>query len=555
MPVLALVGLVAVLTQDAPYPPPGLVPIPGGTTRVGIALDVLGRMLAEEPTTRPFAGALAAGTPQHDVEVDAFLVQPTEVTCEQYAAYLLATGERAPEPWCESAIRTASEEHARTQSALRDEALKHGLDVPETDPFDAHAWWLAHGHGAGFELAPRDRARPVVAVDWDEARAYARWAGLRLATEAEHARALRGDSERTWTWGEDARPERYAATSETSNDGAPRLVASFPESGGKYGVYDLVGNVWEWTTDAYVAFPGFTPREWTFGSGAARQRVTALAAFDPLQRVAVGGSFQMSLSLCRSGVRRGLTRDQRAAALGFRCTAYARPGVDVAHRLNDHELSLERRPRGAPPLVSADPERTLALDGWSVARTEPIEGWTPPPGYAVIEDYACVAFAPAALVPVRDPQTLDRDSYEVAPIVIGYLHTTLGLVEPELPAGTYAVAWRAKGLRKLGGDGPRPPGAPLEETLGFDVEKDHAIFYDLDGRPLVALPASIAWSVERAGVARFVASTDTGPIDPSRRSARFEAYAQSATSKRGPLLTFDVTMRAPRSAIVWRAGS
>lgn len=552
---LALLGCLAIGAQNAPPPPPGLVPIPGGTTRVGISMPALERMLDEEPETRPFAGALVGGTPAHDVAVEPFWIQPTEVTCEQYAAYLIATGERAPEPWCESAIRAASEEHARVQAARAEEAALHGLTPPEVETFDAHAWWLAHGRGAVFELAPADRPRPVVAVGWDEARDYARWAGLRLATEAEHARAARGDSERTWPWGEDARPELYAATAEVANDGAPRPVASFPAAGGKFGVFDLAGNVWEWTSDAYVAFPGYAPREWSFGSGAARIRVTAIAAFDAAQRVAVGGSFQMPLTLCRSGVRRGLVRDQRAAAVGFRCAANARPGFDVGVTLNENELAPAQRPKGAPPLTPADPKRTLALDGWSTVQPESFAGWSPPPSYAVITAYACVAFAPAEVVPVRDPQTLDRDSLEIAPIVIGYLHTTLALMEPELSPGTYIVGWRPKGLRKLGGNGARPEGAPLEEVLKLDVERSHAILFDLDGRPVTAIPASIAWSVEREGRASFVDGPATGDVPSNRRRVRFEAYAPSATSKRGPVLTLDLSVVMPRESIAWRAGA
>ncbi|MCY2960571.1 MAG: formylglycine-generating enzyme family protein [Planctomycetota bacterium] len=550
--ILGLVGFAPVSAQNPPTAPPGLVPVPGGTTRVGISMPALERMLSEQPETRPFAGALVGGTPAHDVAVEPFWIQPTEVTCEQYATYLLATGERAPEPWCESAIRAASEEHARVQAARSEEAARHGLTPPTPETFDPHVWWLEHGHGAGFELSPADRARPVVAVSWDEARAYARWAGLRLATEAEHARAARGDFERTWAWGEDARPERYAATSEVANDGAPRLVASFPEGGGRFGVFDLAGNVWEWTSDAYVAFPGYAPREWSFGSGAARIRVTAIAAFDPAQRVAVGGSFQMPLTLCRTGVRRGLLRDQRAAAVGFRCAADARPGLDMARTLNEDELAPEQRPKGAAPLARCDPRRTLAIDGWRTLPPEPLEGWTPPSGYAVIAAYECVAFAPVEVVPVRDPQTLDRDSLEIAPIVIGYLHTTLPLAEPELTPGTYIVAWRPKGLRKLGGEGARPEGAPLEEVLRIDIEKSHAIVFDLDGRPVTAIPATMTWSVEREGRAWFVDAPETGAVGSNRRRVRFEAYAPSATSKRGPVLTLDLTVLMPREDVAWR---
>jgi len=538
--------------QSTPGHPPGVLAIPGGTTRVGIAMPALERMLAEEPATRIYAGALVGGTPAHDVDVETFWMQPTEVTCEQYAAYLLATGERAPEPWCESAIRAASEDHARREALRIEESTRNALTPPEVESFDAHAWWLVHGANAAFELSPADRARPVVSVSWDEARAYSRWAGLRLATEAEHSRAARGDSERTWPWGEDTRADRYAATSELANDGAPRHVASFREGGGKFDVFDLAGNVWEWTSDSYVAFPGYAPREWSYGFGSSRARVTGIAAFDPAQRVAVGGSFQMPLTLCRSGIRRGLLREQRAAAIGFRCAASARPGADVARHMNEGELASENRAKGSAPLARADGRRTLLLDGWRTIPSEAEAGWVPPAGYTVIAGYACIAFAPVEVVPVRDPQTLDRDSLEIAPIGIGYLHTTMPLAEPELLAGTYLVAWRPKGVRKMGGEGARPTGAPLEEVLRLDIERDHAIVYHLDGKPLAAIPATIQWSVEREGRASFVDAVATGEVEASRRRVRFEAYAPSATSKRGPVLTLEVSALDPGVGVEWR---
>lgn len=538
--------------RSSQTPPPGLVAIPGGATRVGIAMPALERMLAEEPATRVYAGALVGGTPAHDVDVEPFWMQPTEVTCEQYAAYLLATGERAPEPWCEAAIRAASEDYSRRDAARIEEATRNALTPPEVEVFDAHAWWLANGAHAAFELAPENRARPVVAVSWDEARAYARWAGLRLATEAEHARAARGDSERTWPWGEDTRADRFASTSEVANDGAPRPVASFPEGGGKFGVFDLAGNAWEWTNDRYLAFPGYAPREWAYGFGTGRARVTGIAAFDPAQRVAVGGSFQMPLTLCRAGIRRGLVREQRAAAIGFRCAASTRPGADVARHMNEAELAPENRAKGAAPLALADGRHTLVLDGWRTIPSEAGDGWVPPADYTVIAAYACIAFAPVEVVPVRDPQTLDRDSLEIAPIGIGYLHTTMPLSQPQLAPGTYLVAWRPKGLRKLGGEGARPTGAPLEEVLSLDIERDHAIVYHLDGRPLAAIPATIQWSAEREGRASFVEAPATGDVDTNGRRVRFEAYATSATSKRGPVLSLEVVALDPGVGIEWR---
>ena len=329
-------------------------------------------------------------------------------------------------------------------------------------------------------------------------------------------------------------------------------MASFPEGGGKHGVFDLAGNAWEWTADRYVAFPGYAPRDWTYGSGAARVRVTGIAAFDPEQRVAVGGSFPMPLTLCRTGVRRGLSPGERPAAVGFRCVASTLRGADAARALNDDELAPENRARGAAPLPRADVRRTLALEGWRTVPTETPAGWTAPPAYAVIAEHARVAFAPVEVVPVRDPQTLDRDSLEIGPVRLGYLHSTQAFLRPELPAGTYVVAWRAKGLRRFGPNDARPQGAPIEETLALDVERDHAIVLDLDGRALAAIPATIGWSAERDGRTELADALVTGEEPATRMRVRFAAYVQSATTKRGPVLTFECEVRAPADTLAWR---
>jgi hypothetical protein len=107
-------------------------------------------------------------------------------------------------------------------------------------------------------------------------------------------------------------------------------------------------------------------------------------------------------------------------------------------------------------------------------------------------------------------------------------------------------------LRKLGTEGARQEGAPLEELLKLDVEQDHAIVFDIDGHPLAAIPATIGWSSDREGSVTFLDEVETGPEPSARRRVHFETYGPSATAKRGPVLTFDVAVRVPDATIVWR---
>jgi iron(II)-dependent oxidoreductase len=99
-------------------------------------------------------------------------------------------------------------------------------------------------------------------VTWQQADAYARWKGRRLPTEAEYHRAAFGNpagGERTFPWGEETPDDdvRRGVFDFASYDPAP--VGSCPAGASAWGVHDLIGNGWEWTSTIFTGFPGFEP--------------------------------------------------------------------------------------------------------------------------------------------------------------------------------------------------------------------------------------------------------------------------------------------------------
>ncbi|MDQ6801939.1 MAG: SUMF1/EgtB/PvdO family nonheme iron enzyme [Acidobacteriota bacterium] len=159
--------------------------------------------------------------PAHRVEVPAFEIDRHNVTNGEYLDYMRATGAEPPHFW-----------------ARRD------------------GQWCWRGM---FELRPLPVDAPVYATH-DEAEAFARWRGKRLPTEAEYHRAAFGTpsgAERLYPWGDQAPDATRGNFNFTNWDPVP--VGSHPAGASAWGVHDLVGNGWEWTSTIFDGFKGFRP--------------------------------------------------------------------------------------------------------------------------------------------------------------------------------------------------------------------------------------------------------------------------------------------------------
>ena len=307
--------------------PRGMVWIPGGEFSMGS--DVAGDSLCALP------GLTQDAQPIHRVRVDGFWMDATEVTNAQYAEFVAATG------YVTIAERTPTKEEFPTAP---EENLVAGSTVftPTVGPVplnNMYAWWRyqqgaswRHPQGPSSDIAGRDNY-PVVQIAYDDARAYAEWAGKRLPTEAEFEFAARGGlAGQLYPWGNELRPggrvmantyQGQFPVKDEGQDGYAGIapVAQFPPNG--YGLYDVSGNVWEWVSDWYRpdSYAADT------SSGVAVNPHGPDSPFDPSEpqerkRVHRGGSFLCSDQYCTRylvGTRGKGEVSTGANHLGFRC--------------------------------------------------------------------------------------------------------------------------------------------------------------------------------------------------------------------------------------------
>jgi len=305
--------------------PEGMVFIPGGTFSMGT--DRAWETLCDMP------GSTADATPIHAVHVDPFWMDEHEVTNKEFAAFVKATGyitvaEQKPTP----------EEFpgAPAESLVPGSVIFRPTSQPV--PLDNHYQWWAYEPGASWRHpeGPGSEAEdnmPVVHVAWEDAQAYARWAGKRLPSEAEWEFAARGGlTGMLYAWGDQLTVKgKYMCNSyqgkfpvsDTGEDGFIRAapIRSYPANG--YGLYDMAGNVWEWCADWY----DFNYYQ-TFQAGQiANNPVGPSQSFDPaepgvMKKVHRGGSYLCTDQYCArymNGTRGKGDWRTGTNHLGFRC--------------------------------------------------------------------------------------------------------------------------------------------------------------------------------------------------------------------------------------------
>ncbi len=316
--------------------PPGMVWIEGGEFKMG----------STDPLARPDE------SPVHRVRVDGFWIDEAEVTNAQFAQFVKATNyktvaERAVD-WEELKKQLPAGTPKPDEKMLLPGSL---VFTPPDHPVDLRAydqWWAwttganwQHPQGPASTIEGKDNY-PVVHIAYEDALAYAKWAGKQLPTEAQWEFAARGGLDHTVNvWGNEPVDAKRCNTwqghfpdKNTEEDGFARAapVKSFPPNG--YGLYDMAGNVWEWCSDLYR--PDTYARRMLEMDQAGKKgpdRVAvnptgATRSYDPRNpnspesRVHRGGSFLCNDSYCasyRPSARMACPPDTGLQHLGMRC--------------------------------------------------------------------------------------------------------------------------------------------------------------------------------------------------------------------------------------------
>jgi formylglycine-generating enzyme required for sulfatase activity len=262
--------------------------------------------------------------PVREVPVDGFWIDRHPVTVAEFRRFVKATGHVT---WAEQAPKAADYPDADPELLVPGSLVFSKTSGP-VDLTDFTNWWTwtpgadwRHPEGPGSNVGGRER-HPVTHVSYSDAVAYADWAGKSIPSEVEWEYAARGGLEQAvFTWGDEFAPkgrmmantwqgefpwqnlrlDRYEGTSP---------VGKFPPNG--FGLYDMAGNVWEWTVDRF--------EQQAIGSCCAPQRDDAGERYP--RHVIKGGSHLCAPNYClryRPAARQTETVDTTTSHIGFRC--------------------------------------------------------------------------------------------------------------------------------------------------------------------------------------------------------------------------------------------
>ena len=264
---LSPIFLIAVLSLlgGCEKPPPGMVYIASGYFQMGTDQVDTEDMAIEVGFPNPW---YEDEHPLRKIKLPGFHIDQFEVTNEKYKEFVIATKRHPPQDWMNGTY-------------------------------------------------PQEKAHyPVIYVNWYDADAYCRWMGKRLPNEEEWEKAARGPEGLEYPWGNTFNPKMARIATASVMYSSPGPVGELADGKSPYGVYDMIGNVWEWTDAFYNAYPGNNAVNEKFGK---QLRVTRGLSFMSVGHFGAEEYLKVAAIVSRPSFRSFDFPTSRLGDVGFRC--------------------------------------------------------------------------------------------------------------------------------------------------------------------------------------------------------------------------------------------
>lgn len=499
---------------------PGLVEIPAGNVIIGADEDTTHERIKESPIhAEIFAGEM----PRQSARVDGFYLSPTPVTNEMYLEFVNATGAVPPPSW---AVISKDQRQALIQLGKEEQGPGYKFDE------EAQAsWWKDHWQDENQEwvMPPSIAMEPVVFISYDEALAYCEWTGLRLPTELEWVRAARGDSENEYPFGMEFDRKRASCnTTLPAGLAFKRLPVGTFDNASPFGIYDMVGQIHEFTDTRATALEGFKSfRIEVVNAQEKKETIFPSPAWDQNKIILKGGCFENEPRFMRIDSRLPYDGSFAYKLIGFRVAASQTPLRDAAYLKS---RNVRSGILGGPPGSALDFERTIGMEKFSMSNLEALAAKRAPhedlvkakheaivpEGYGVFGPHRAITMTPLRdAFAHHDHQAFSKVDRDVAKngrfVPIGTLCTDVGFEDFNIAPGSYTMIYmpglKKKVLEKMGAwiKGEDKPGSveeggeaeaikdPIETSVDFsDLEivpdRRYLLIADNKGVAVAAIP-------------------------------------------------------------------
>jgi formylglycine-generating enzyme required for sulfatase activity len=289
----------AVAAAEAPE---NMVLIPAGSFIMGSDVKDDKGKAQEFGTIKPW---FKDETPKHKQQVDAFWIDKYEVTNSQYRDFVVTNNYWIPNGWEKNGYLLTREilkfANLERLKKLATDTFKLDLDTTKMKYDELLDAIVKHQHK--FDNLP------VTGVTWFQSRDYCAALGKRLPTEAEWEKAARGTDGREYPWGDEWDETRLNIGAGDGWENGVAPVGSYPTGVSPYGVFDMAGNVMEWTADWYKPYPGSDYKSEDYGE---KQRVVRGGGWGGLGHYVISHFY-------RTAYRFNMRPDYTFVDLGFRC--------------------------------------------------------------------------------------------------------------------------------------------------------------------------------------------------------------------------------------------